>query len=56
MLYFNDVKKYDTFSSQSTENQPFHFFWDTRYSSRVDGHGKVPKGLTPHIIQILCVN
>ena len=28
---FNDVKKYNTFSSQSTENQPFCFFWDTRY-------------------------
>ena len=23
---FNDVKKYDTFSLQSTKNQPFHFF------------------------------
>ena len=27
----NDVKKYDTFSSQGTENLPFCFFWDTRY-------------------------
>ena len=23
---FNDVKKYDTSSSQGTENQPFRFF------------------------------
>ena len=29
----NDVKKYDIFSSQGTENPPFRFFWDTRYSS-----------------------
>ena len=29
---FNDVKQYDTFSSQSTENQPFRFFLDTRYT------------------------
>ena len=28
----NDVKTYDTFSSQGTENQPFRFFWDTRYN------------------------
>ena len=28
---FNDVEKYDTFSSQSTENQLFRFFGDTRY-------------------------
>ena len=28
----NDVKKCDIFSSQSTENPPFCFFWDTRYS------------------------
>ena len=28
---FNDVSKYDTFSSQSTENQPFRFVWDTLY-------------------------
>ena len=27
----NDVKKYNTFSSQCTENPPFRFFWDTRY-------------------------
>ena len=29
---FNDVKKYDTFRSQGTENQPFRIFWDTRYN------------------------
>ena len=28
----NDVKIYNTFSSQCTENPPFRFFWDTRYS------------------------
>ena len=28
---FNDVKIYHTFSSKSTENPPFCFFWDTRY-------------------------
>ena len=27
---FNNVKKYDTLSSQSTENKPFRFFGDTR--------------------------
>ena len=27
----NDVKIYNTFSSQGTENPPFRFFWDTRY-------------------------
>ena len=27
----DDVNKHDTFSSQGTENSPFHFFWDTRY-------------------------
>ena len=28
---FNDVKEYDTFRLQGTENLPFCFFWDTRY-------------------------
>ena len=28
----NDVKKYTTFRMQGTENPPFRFFWDTRYS------------------------
>ena len=28
----NDVKIYHTFSSQGTENPPFRFFWDTRYT------------------------
>ena len=27
----NDVKQYDTFSSQGTENPSFCFFLDTRY-------------------------
>ena len=27
----NDVNKYDTFSSQGTENPPFRNFWDARY-------------------------
>ena len=27
----NDVKRYDIFSSQGTENLLFRFFWDTRY-------------------------
>ena len=27
----NDVKKYEIFSSQGTENPPFHFWGDTRY-------------------------
>ena len=26
-----DVKRYNTFSSQGTENPPFRFFGDTRY-------------------------
>ena len=29
---FNDVKKYNTFSSQGTENLSFRFFWDTQYT------------------------
>ena len=29
----NDIKKHNTFSSQSTENPPFRFLWDTRYST-----------------------
>ena len=28
----NDVKKYDIFGLQGTENPPFRFFWDTRYT------------------------
>ena len=30
-IWFNDVNRYNTFSSQGTENPPFRFFWDTRY-------------------------
>ena len=29
---FNDVKIYDTFRSQGTENPPFLFLGDTRYT------------------------
>ena len=29
----NNIKIYNTFSSQCTENPPFRFFWDTRYSN-----------------------
>ena len=32
----NDVKIYNTFSSQCTENPPFRFFWDTRYIYKVN--------------------
>ena len=32
----NDVTKYNTFSSQGTENPSFPFFWDTRYIHHVD--------------------
>ena len=28
----NNVNKYNTFSSQGTENPPFRFLWDTRYN------------------------
>ena len=31
-----DVNRYNTFSSQGTENPPFRFFWDTRYSTYID--------------------
>ena len=31
-VWSNDVNKYNTFNSQGTENPPFCFFWDTRYS------------------------
>ena len=31
-VWSNDVNKYNTFSSQGTENPPFCFFWDTRYT------------------------
>ena len=30
-VWSNDVNKYNTVSSQCTENPPFRFFWDTRY-------------------------
>ena len=33
-VWFNDVNKYNTFSSQCTENPPFRFFWDTRYRTQ----------------------
>ena len=36
---FNDVREYDTFRSQGTENPPFHFLGDTQYSA-------LPKGTT----------
>ena len=39
MLYFNDVKEYDTFRSQGTEYPQFRFFGDTQYSA-------LPKGTT----------
>ena len=32
MFWTNDINKYNTFSSQGTENPPFRFFWDTRYT------------------------
>ena len=30
-VWYNDINRYNTFSSQGTENPPFRFFWDTRY-------------------------
>ena len=36
-VWSNDVNKYNTFSSQGTENPPFRFFWDTRYKSVSSG-------------------
>ena len=35
---FNDVKKYDTFSSQSTENQPFRFWGTPGITVALYGH------------------
>ena len=35
---FNDVKINNTFSSQCTENPPFCFFWDTRYTVELTCH------------------
>ena len=35
----NDVKKYITFRMQGTENPPFRFFWDTRYSPAQNNRG-----------------
>ena len=32
----NDVEIYHTFSSQGTENPPFPFDWDTRYTFTFD--------------------
>ena len=32
VAWFEDVKRYGTFRSQATENPPFRFLWDTRYS------------------------
>ena len=34
-VWSNDVNRYNTFSSQGTENPPFRFFWDTRYRVNV---------------------
>ena len=31
-VWSKEVNKYNTFSSEGTENPPFRFFWDTRYS------------------------
>ena len=31
VTWFEDVKRYGTFRSQTTENPPFRFLWDTRY-------------------------
>ena len=31
VAWFEDVKRYDTFGLQATENPPFRFLWDTRY-------------------------
>ena len=40
-VWSNDVNKYNTFSSQGTDNPPFRFFWDTRYICAVtDNNGK----------------
>ena len=36
-VWSNDVNRYNTFSSQGTENPPFRFFWDTRYICQL-GH------------------
>ena len=33
VAWFEDVKRYGTFRSQATENPPFLFLWDTRYSN-----------------------
>ena len=33
VAWFEDVKRYGTFTSQATENKPFRFLWDTRYSA-----------------------
>ena len=41
----NDVKIYNTFSSQCTENPPFRFFWDTRYNATVVTFCIGPTGL-----------
>ena len=35
-VWSNDVNKYNPFSSQGTENPPFRFFWDTRYTVNAD--------------------
>ena len=31
-VWSNGVNKYNTFSSQATENPPFRFLWDTWYT------------------------
>ena len=33
VAWIEDVKRYGTSRSQATENPPFRFLWDTRYSS-----------------------
>ena len=37
----NDIKIYNTFSSQCTENPPFRFFWDTRYKDTIHQPGEI---------------
>ena len=36
-VLYNDVKKYDIFGRQGTENLPFHSLGDTRYTSSWKG-------------------
>ena len=46
VAWFEDVKRYGTLKSQVTENPPFRFLWDTRYSEYcINAYKKITNSL-----------